>query len=217
MNIQRQAISAAATTAVLLAIGMGIVMLDGTTASRAEPIDPAALSALQAAVNKPDGSLKALIDKMNAEQPGSGTQFVQAFNSGDTDALATALANVASGNAALQDTIASALATLAAEPNLAAIASANGINVASVVASVKTAVAAHFQAKSQTEASNQTDQNQPNTNGDLSNVNPGAPAPFAGPPGGPFNPFTGPGRSPQALSPSPNTSPAGPGQPNSRA
>jgi hypothetical protein len=217
MNIQRQAISAAATTAVLLAIGMGIVMLDGTTASRAEPIDPAALSALQAAVNKPDGSLKALIDKMNAEQPGSGTQFVQAFNSGDTDALATALANVASGNAALQDTIASALATLAAEPNLAAIASANGINVASVVASVKTAVAAHFQAKSQTEASNQTDQNQPNTNGDLSNVNPGAPAPFAGPAGGPFNPFTGPGRSPQALSPSPNTSPAGPGQPNSRA
>src|SRR6185437_12202447 len=111
--------------------------LGGASASLADPIDPAAVSALEAAVNNPSGDLAALINQMNSEVPGSGTQFAQAFQNTDTNALASALETLAGSDSALQGTIENALATLSQDPSLASVSSGGQtLNVANIVSSV---------------------------------------------------------------------------------
>jgi hypothetical protein len=230
MKLKHQAISAVSATALLLGASVGLITLAGTTVTLAEPIDSAAVAALQAAVNNPNSDLAALINKMNSEVPGSGTQFAQAFTNTDTDALANALTSIAAGNAALQNTIDSALSTLSQEPGLASVTSGGTtINVANVVSTIETTVQSQFASNNSSgnngnNQNNSNDQQNNNTNltDNLQNLNPGA-----GPnnPNNGFNnstinsPFTrGNPNQNQGLS---NTNSSGQpnnsGQPNSRA
>jgi hypothetical protein len=228
MRLKHQALSAVSATALLIAASVGLLAVGGTSASLADPIDPAAVAALQAAVNSPNANLSALISQMNSEVPGSGTQFAQAFQNTDTDALADALAALAGSNAALQGTIESALTTLSQDPALASVnAGGQTLNVASIVSSINTTVSNQFASNNNNNSGNDNNNNTGDNNtlaNNLQNLNPGAaPNPGQGPSfspnpfGSPFttgNPGTNAGLS-QGTQSNPGTQ-NGPGQPNSR-
>lgn len=194
MKLRYQALSAVSATALLIAASAGLLTLAGTATSVAEPINPAVRSALSAAVAHPSQALQALIDQMNSEVPGSGAKFAAAFSDRNTDALASALSGIAAGNAALQQTIESALSTLSQEPQLASVTVSGGktVNAATVVTAIDTAMLN----QTQTYANNKTNNSQGSDHHDdktaqngsngcqtsdpncLQNLNPGA---------GPFN------------------------------
>jgi hypothetical protein len=169
MKLKHQALSAVSATALLIAASAGLLALGGTRASFADPIDPAAVSALQSAVSNPNADLAGLITQMNSEVPGSGTQFAQAFQNTDTDALANALAALAGSNAALQSTIESALTSLSQNPSLASVSSGGQtLNVANVVSSINTTLSNQFAGN---QNNNNNNGNSNNNNGDSNNNN----------------------------------------------
>lgn len=195
MKLKHQVLSAVSATALMLAGSAALVIAFGTT-SEAARINPAVRAALMSAVDHPTDALQALISQMNSEVPGSGAQFARAFRDNDTDGVAAALAAIVDGNSTLQDTIASALSTLAAEPQLAAVKTAKGgtINGSTVVSSIDTAVLnQNFASNSKGPTNNDGDHNKNNDKQTLQNTLNTCPAndakclqnlnPGAGPPG----------------------------------
>lgn len=227
MKVRGQVVTAAAATVILFTAASGILLSGGSRTSFAEPLTQEGLTALEAAVANPSSALAAVLQQMDALQPGSAAQFVNALKTNtDTDTMATALQNLVAANGALQVTITSALSTLAATPSLPAITTTAGnyVNLPNLLSSDATRPVLTSIPPAQNLASSgvQTGGGQTGGGQDLSDLNPAAPGPgvsstsfvFGGPAG--LRPFVfnfagGGGSAPPAGQPS------NPGTPNSRS
>jgi hypothetical protein len=208
MKIRGQMVTAAAATASLFTATSGIFLSGGSRISFAEPLTADAVAALQAAVTNPTSDLTAVLAQMDTQQPGSSAQFVSALQSNtDTTALATALQQLVTANAALQTTITTALTTLAAAPSLASLGTTGGnfLNLPNLVSANGPVLTSTPPSPPVLASNNPNPQSgNPSVPSDPSLPNPSAPgpSPVAG-----LTPFTRPGQNPTV---DPGHNPPGP-------